>query len=64
MTAPSQTFLDHTLEVWQPRASRRLTREDARQIAENLSGFFSLLLEWDTTEGNRRFESNQGPEKV
>ena len=27
--------------------SRRLTREDARQIVENVTGFFNTLLEWD-----------------
>jgi hypothetical protein len=40
-------LLDRTLEVWQPRTSRKLTREDARQINENVNGFFRILLEWE-----------------
>jgi len=43
-------FLDETIEVWQPRASRRLTREDARLIVESVSGSFGILLEWDSAE--------------
>jgi hypothetical protein len=41
--------LNKTLAAWQPRASRELTREDARQIVENVTGFFKTLLEWDAT---------------
>jgi hypothetical protein len=40
-------LLDRTLEVWQPRTSRKLTREDARQIVENVTGFVRILLEWE-----------------
>jgi hypothetical protein len=40
-------LLDQTLKVWQPRTSRKLTREDARQIVENITGFFRILLEWE-----------------
>jgi hypothetical protein len=36
-------FVDATLELWQRRTSRVLTREDGRQIAENVTGFFQLL---------------------
>jgi hypothetical protein len=35
-----------TREVWQPRLGRDLSREDVRQIAENVTGFFSILAEW------------------
>jgi hypothetical protein len=43
-------FLDQTVTFWQPRTSRKLTREDGRQIAENVSGFFRILLEWEAAE--------------
>ncbi len=46
MRETKRQFIDRTLEVWQPRTSRALTREDARQIAENVTGFFRILLEW------------------
>jgi hypothetical protein len=37
-------LIDRTIELWQPRLGCELTREDARQIAENVTGFFSRLL--------------------
>jgi len=42
-----EDFADDTIEFWQPRMRRDLSREDARQIAENVSGFFRVLLDWD-----------------
>jgi hypothetical protein len=35
-----------TLELWSRRTTRLLTEEDAREIAENMTGFFRVLLEW------------------
>jgi hypothetical protein len=43
-------FIERTLKVWQRRTSRVLTREDARQIAENVTGFFKILMEWGEAE--------------
>ena len=43
-------FLDQTIAVWQPYADHALTREDARQIAHNVVGFFSILREWAEEE--------------
>jgi len=39
-------LLDETIQFWQPRASRRLSREDARQAVENVTGFFATLQRW------------------
>ena len=39
-----------TIETWQPRLDRDLNREDARQIVENVTGFFSVLAEWSRAE--------------
>jgi hypothetical protein len=39
-----------TRQVWQPRLGRNLTDEDARQIAENVTGFFAVLAEWSRAE--------------
>jgi len=50
MAGWSKELLDQALQIWQPSASSELTQEDARQIAENLVGFFHLLLEWDEAE--------------
>lgn len=38
--------LDDTMKFWQPRTSRQLTAEDARQALENISGFFATLQRW------------------
>ena len=48
MATINPAFLDKTIAFWQPRTSRRLTREDARQIIENAVGFIHVLAEWDT----------------
>jgi len=39
-------LIDRTLETWQPRVDHPLSRDDACQIIENVSGFFSILAEW------------------
>jgi hypothetical protein len=35
---------------WQPRLGRDLSCEDARQIVENVSGFFAVLADWSRSE--------------
>jgi hypothetical protein len=49
-SALSESFLDGTIEFWQPSANRSLTREDAREIVENMTGFFSVLRQWREAE--------------
>lgn len=48
--SPNSPFIDATLAHWQPLSKRALTREDAREIIENISGFFAILLEWDAQD--------------
>jgi hypothetical protein len=43
-------LIRRTRQVWQPRLGRNLSGEDARQIAENITGFFSVLVEWSRAE--------------
>ena len=43
-------LIKRTSEVWQPRHGRDLSPEDARQIAANVTGFFSVLAEWSRAE--------------
>jgi hypothetical protein len=50
MKKSQDNLIDRTLEVWQPRNAQRLSDEDARAILENVTGFFTLLLEWETNE--------------
>ena len=51
MRMTKQELTDHTIAVWQPRLRRRLSNEDAREITENISGFFSILAEWSRQDG-------------
>ena len=41
--AANDNLIDRTRQVWQSRIGRDLTDEDARQIAENVTGFFAIL---------------------
>ena len=44
---PSADLIQHTIRVWEPRLGCSLTEEDARQILENVVGFFRVLHRWD-----------------
>jgi hypothetical protein len=48
--SPRESLLDATLAVWQPRTDRELTKEDARQIVENVVGFFDVLARWSVAD--------------
>jgi hypothetical protein len=50
MHAANNSLIDRTREVWKPRLGRDLNREGARQIAENVTGFFAILAEWSRAE--------------
>lgn len=47
---PRESVLDATLAVWQPRARGELSREDARQMVENVVGFFDVLARWSIAD--------------
>lgn len=42
----SPELIAETLAIWQPRSKRHLTEDDARQILENVTGVFGMLLKW------------------
>jgi hypothetical protein len=42
--------IERTREVWQPCVGRDLSRDEAKQIAANVTGFFSILAEWSRAE--------------
>jgi hypothetical protein len=48
--AANDNLIDRTIALWQPRLRRDLSREDARQIVENVTDFFKLLAEWSRVE--------------
>jgi hypothetical protein len=53
-----EDLVDRTRRVWQPRLGRDLTREDVRQIAENVTGFFTILAEWSRAEATTLASGN------
>ena len=50
LRAANDNLIDRTRRVWQPRLGRNLSRDEARQIADNVSGFFAVLVEWSRAE--------------
>ena len=42
--------IERTRGVWQPRVGRELNRDEAKQIAANVTGFFSILAEWSRAQ--------------
>jgi hypothetical protein len=45
----NDNLIDRTIALWRSRLGRDLSREDAREIAENVVGFFRILHEWSAT---------------
>lgn len=46
----NDNLISHTIDTWESRLDRNVSREEARQIIENLTGFFSVLAEWAPAE--------------
>jgi hypothetical protein len=57
-------FTDDTVKFWQSFMRREVSREDARQIAENVSGFFRVLVDWDATEQRQPTQASGLPSGV
>ena len=47
-------YLDATRAFWRARTDKHLTREDAREMAHDLLGFFTVLREWSIAETERK----------
>ena len=52
-------LIDETISVWQPYSADLLTREDARQIMQNVTAYFDMLLRW-AAEDRERAEQEPG----
>ena len=52
-----------TITLWQSRASQPLSDDDAREIIENISGFFEILIGWDQLDrdGDARSSARLDP---
>lgn len=43
-------LIGRTQKVWQPRLGRDLSRDEAKQIAASVTGFFAVLAEWSRAD--------------
>jgi hypothetical protein len=53
MKEAKRQLFEQTKEIWQPHPDHVLTDEDARQITQNIIGFFRILQEWEEKEGGK-----------
>jgi len=56
----SNELIEDARKLFQEQTDRKLTAEDGRQILENLTGFFSVLGEWDRANARREEGSDNG----
>jgi hypothetical protein len=60
-TAANDNFVDRTIALWRHRLGREVSREEARQITENVTGFFSVLNAWSRGETLTAANENEQP---
>jgi hypothetical protein len=53
-------LIGRTRAVWQSRKGRDLSRDEAEQIAANVTGFFAILAEWSRAESPVSANDNRG----
>ncbi|HXM51601.1 MAG TPA: hypothetical protein VN956_27420 [Pyrinomonadaceae bacterium] len=54
MQEAKNNLIQHAAELWQPRAGDTLSDEDARKMADNIAGFFTVLSQWEAGEKERQ----------
>lgn len=55
----SESLSDHTRRVWQPRAGRKLSNYECREIERNIHGFLSVLAEWAEADRSQAVGNDQ-----
>jgi len=60
LDAANDNLIEQTRRLWRSRLGRDVSCEDARQIADNVTGFFAVLAEWSHTE-RRATNDNEEP---
>jgi hypothetical protein len=59
--AANDNLVDRTIALWRHRLGREVSREEARQITENVTGFFSILHAWSRAETRAAVNDNEQP---
>jgi hypothetical protein len=63
MKSPANdNLVEETRRLWRSRLGRDVSYQDARQIAENVTGFFAVLAVWSQAE-RRAANENEAPLK-
>ena len=52
-------FIEETRAFWEPLYGHPLSREDAREIIENVSGFLAMAIKWDREDQSGRDEASE-----
>jgi hypothetical protein len=60
--AANDNLIEPTRRFWRSRLGRDVSYENARQIVENVTGFFAVLAEWSNAE-RRAANENGAPSK-
>jgi len=59
MEGSKSQLLDQTKWFWQARTGKPISDEDAREIIENMTRFFKILMEWDEKAKGRSKSSGE-----
>ena len=54
MDEEGQDIVAQTIAFWSERLGEEVSQEDARQMVVNVSGFFTVLAEWEHHAKNSR----------
>jgi hypothetical protein len=55
----TQDILNQTIAFWSERTGQEFSHEDAREMVANVSGFFTVLAEWQ-----RRTTEDEGSDRL
>ena len=47
-------LIQDTIRFWEGRLGSQVSPEEAREMIENVVGYFSLLSEWESSESNAK----------
>jgi len=53
MEDSKREFIEETKRFWQARTGKPISDEDAREMIENVTRFFKILIEWDEKDRNQ-----------
>ena len=54
----SKEFLNKTIEIWQPYSPNPLSLNDAREITENMTALFNLLISREKENNSSNINKN------